>query len=212
MRTRLIVGVSGGSGSGKHRVIHHHLLPALGGTPLILEHDWYYHEVDYLTRAQGVSSRLEINYDQPDAYENLLLVKHLRDLQAGRSIQVYPYQKANGMRRAEPMWLEPRDVVIVDGMMILAVPELVSMLEIRAYVQADDDLRLARRIARDLSFCSAEESELRFRRDVLPAHRRYVEPSRTQAHFVVMNARDGHAPDGIDAFVSAVLRALAEEA
>ncbi len=204
MRTHLIVGIAGGSGAGKHRVIQNHLLPSLNGNALILEHDWYYHGLEYLFDAQGVSRREDINYDHPDAYENTLLATHLRMLRAGRAVEVFPYRKGHGTRSDVPFRLEPREIVILDGMMIFAVPELVEQLSITAYVHAEEPLRLQRRILRDLEFSPEDESVLRFYRDVLPAHHRYVEPHRDSAHFVLHNTRDGDAPGGVDAFLHEV--------
>lgn len=204
----LIVGVSGGSGAGKRRIIDHYLMPALGERALILEHDWYYRELPDLMAVQGVTSQLQINYDHPDAYNNALLIQDIRALRAGRTIDVYPYQKGVGMRSAQAMVLEPRPVVIVDGMMVLAVPELAAELDLKAYVDASEQVRIRRRVARDLFFASEEESRLRFTRDVLPAHYQFVEPARATADFVIDNTRDDEEALGAAAFVSAILERM----
>lgn len=206
MRTQLIVGVSGGSGAGKHLVIHKHLVPALGGCARVIEHDWYYYEFEHLYAVQGVTSRADINYDRPDAYENSLLVRDLDALCAGRAVKIHRYQKGIGLRATEPYLLEPAEVVILDGMMLFAVPEVVSRIHIGAYVHADDQIRLNRRIKRDLGFSTVDESVIRFQRDVLPAHRRYIEPSAAFARYILTNSRDGDRPDGIGEFVERVLK------
>lgn len=208
MKTVLTVGVSGGSGAGKHVLIRDHLLPALGSRALLIEHDWYYYELEPLFKAQGVSSREDINYDIPQAYENALLVEHIRALKAGNTVTVHPYVKGSGMRDSDPIVLEPREVVVVDGMMIYAVPELVAELDLKAYVDASDALRLERRVKRDMSFSTVEESLLRFERDVLPSHRRFVEPYRATADFVLKNETDGANPDGVERFIAEVLSRL----
>lgn len=210
MQARIIVGVCGGSGAGKGHVIHDHLLPALGSAGLVLEHDWYYHEYGTLLGLQGVKSRAEINYDIPQAYENGLLIEHLRALKRGESIHIHKYQKGASVRSPHALHLEPREVVVVDGMMILSVPELVAELDVRGFVEATEPVRLHRRIRRDLAFASEEESRLRFDRDVMPAHRRFVGPSIQLATFVIQNEIDGAAAKGMHEFISAVIRKLHE--
>ncbi len=204
MRTLLVVGVSGGSGAGKHVVIHDYLLPALGDAARVIEHDWYYYEFEDLYRVQGVSCRADINYDRPDAYENSLLVEHLKRLTSGQPVQIHRYRKGVGLREDEPITIEPRDVIILDGMMLFAVPELVRLIELRAYVHAGDDVRLRRRVKRDIDFSTVDESVIRFQRDVLPAHRRYVEPSAAHAGYILVNSRDGEAPEGIDELLAGI--------
>lgn len=176
----------------------------------MLEHDWYYHEHSSLLRMQGVKARAEINYDIPQAYENALLIDHLRALKRGEAISVHRYQKGSGVRSPQALQLEPREVVVVDGMMILSVPELVQELDVRGYIEATEPVRLTRRIRRDLSFSTEEESRLRFERDVMPAHRRFVGPSIQLAHFVIHNEIDGAAATGMHEFISAVIRKLHE--
>lgn len=208
MKARLVVGVSGGSGAGKCRIIDQYLIPALNGSGLILEHDWYYYDWHTLSQNQGVPELKNINFDRPDAYENSLLARDIQALREGRAIDVYRYQKGVCEREAVPLRLAPHEVIIVDGMMVLSVPELVAQLDIRAYVDATDEVRLARRIARDRYFSSEAESRLRFERDVMPAHRTFVEPSRKTADFVLDNSRDNEPAEGVEAFVSAVLSRL----
>lgn len=208
MHARLVVGVCGGSGAGKRRIIDQYLVPALAGAGLILEHDWYYHELPTLFVQQNVTERDDINYDIPDAYENALLIRDIQALRQGRSIDVRRYQKGVGMREEVPMRLAPHEVIIVDGMMVLAVPELAAQMDIKAFVHADPEVRLRRRVARDLYFSSEEESLLRFERDVLPAHIRYVEPSRAIADFVLDNSQDDTPAVGTAQFVEAVVLAL----
>ncbi len=208
MRTLLIVGVSGGSGAGKHLVIHDYLVPALGHSARVIEHDWYYREFEDLYRMQGVSSRADINYDRPDAYENELLVHHLKRLVAGETVEIHRYRKGVGLREIEPVRIEPQEVIILDGMMLFAVPELVRQVHLRAYVHASDQVRLQRRVRRDIAFSTVDESVIRFQRDVLPAHRRYVEPSAVHAGYILVNSRDGCAPEGIQELVSGIDAAL----
>ncbi|MFM7201310.1 MAG: uridine kinase [Myxococcota bacterium] len=205
----LVVGVSGGSGAGKRRIIDDYLMPVLQDRALILEHDWYYRELPDLMAVQGVTSQLQINYDHPDAYDNALLIRDIRALRAGLTIDVYPYQKGVGMRSSHPVIIEPRPVVIVDGMMVLAVPELAAELDLKAFVYASDEVRLRRRVARDLSFASEEESQLRFTRDVLPAHHQFVEPARATADFILDNGLDGEDASGVAPFLSDILARLA---
>ena len=204
MRTLLIVGVSGGSGAGKHVVIHDYLLPALGDAARVIEHDWYYYEFEDLYRVQGVSSRADINYDRPDAYENSLLIQHLERLTAGQPVKIHRYRKGVGLREDDPIVVEPRDVIILDGMMLFAVPQLVRQIQLRAYVHAGDQVRLRRRVRRDIAFSTVDESVIRFQRDVLPAHRRYVEPSAAHASYILLNSRDGEAPEGIEELLSGI--------
>ncbi len=208
MSTRIIIGVAGGSGAGKHRVIHHHIIPDLPYRPTVIEQDWYYHELDVLLHRQGVRSRDEVNYDCPEAYEVELLVEHLEALRRGEVREVRPYSKATGYRDLPPRRIEAREIVIVDGMMVLALPELADLFDLSVFVHADDEIRLRRRVQRDLGFADAEANEKRFMRDVLPAHRRYVDPSRKRADFILDNNVNGEAPGGLDAFLKALFSKL----
>lgn len=208
MRAKLILGICGGSGAGKHRVIHHHLMPLFKNDAVILEHDWYYHELDYLFKHQNVSNRDDINYDRPDAYENDLLVDDITKLRNGEDIRVYPYIKGIGLRQKEPLLISPKPIVIVDGMFVFSVPKLVKCMDICAYIHADDHVRLQRRVKRDLSFSSKEESIGRFYRDVMPAHKEFVEPSKNISDYVIINNINGEASVGIEALISEIEKRL----
>lgn len=179
----LVVGIAGGTGSGKTTVAQE-LAEALPlGRANIIEYDAYY-------RAQGElddEARAAINYDHPDALESELLAEHIRTLRAMKpaDIPVYDFVKHN--RSGEVRSLQPCPVLIVEGIMALAVPCIRELFDIKIFVDTDADLRVFRRIRRDIeqrgrSFSSVREQ---YYETVRPMHMEFVEPSKRWADLIV---------------------------
>lgn len=142
----LIIGIAGGSGSGKTTLACR--LKALFGEDEVrlISHDSYYKRHDELP----FSERCKLNYDHPDAFDNDLLIQHLKELKAGRAIDCPVYDYANHNRSSEVQHIEPAPVLIVEGILPLAEPELCSLFDYKIYVDTDADERILRRILRDV--------------------------------------------------------------
>jgi len=188
-RTPLIVGVAGGSAAGKSTLVEglRAFLPDVATS--LLHQDDYYRDNAHLPQAE----RAGLDYDRPEALDNRRLVRDLRALRDGRAVECPVYCFATHTRRPETRSVEPRDVLLVEGMLILSVPELRELMDVAVYVEAPDEVRLARRVDRDVGpeRRRAEESvREQWAHSVLPGHRRYVEPSKALADIVVTDATD----------------------
>ena len=196
----IIVGVAGGTGSGKTTVVQR-VVDALGEDRVaVIQHDSYYHDRSSI----APEDRLKINYDHPDALETSLLVEHLRELRAGRPIERPVYDFSNHTRRPETVTVEPRASVIVEGILILAAPELRGLMDIRVFVDTDADLRLIRRLERDVSQRGRTADAVldQYVDTVRPMHLEFVEPSKRWAHMIIPEG--GFNRVGVDMLVAEV--------
>src|SRR3954467_7917241 len=145
--TPFVIGVAGGSGSGKTTVVRR-IIESIGDDQVtILEHDCYYRDRNDLR----LEERAALNYDHPDALETDLLVRHLYELRAGRPVQVPGYDFARYARRADTVDVLPRKAVIVEGILIFADAALRGLMDVKVFVDADADTRFIRRLQRDMS-------------------------------------------------------------
>ena len=178
----LVIGIAGGSGSGKTTLMKN-LVERFGDAVTVLSHDNYYKRHDELTYEQ----RCLINYDEPDAFETDLMAQHLDALRHGQSIlcPVYDYTVHN--RSDETVELLPRPVIIVEGILIFENEPLRELMDIRIYVDTDADVRLCRRIKRDVNKRgrTLESVLTQYQQTVKPMHEKYVEPSKKYANLVV---------------------------
>ena len=177
------------------------VVDALGGDRVtVIQHDSYYRD----RSSVAPEERFKINYDHLDALETSLLVEHLRELRAGRSIERPVYDFANHTRRSETVQLEPRAAVIVEGILILAEPELRDLLDIRVFVDTDADLRLIRRLERDVSERGRTEDVVfeQYLETVRPMHLEFVEPSKRWTHIIIPEG--GFNRVGVDMLVAEV--------
>jgi uridine kinase len=196
-----VIGLAGGSGSGKTWLASA-LREALGERCVHLEHDAYYRPLPADRRDRPD----DWNFDEPSALESDLLVRHLAALRAGATVDVPTYGFERHARvGARP--LAPAPLVLVEGILLLAEPALVAALDLRVFVDTPEDVRLERRLTRDVRERgrTAVSVRERFTRFVSPMHARYVEPSRVQADLVL----DGRAP--VDANLRRVLDRLPPE-
>lgn len=178
----LIVGVAGGTGSGK-TTLTRALLEKCEGPPSVLYHDNYYRRQDELTYEE----RERVNYDDLDAFDNDLFVEHLRTLRAGNAVESPIYDFSIHNRSNETTMVEPAPVVIVEGILIFAEARICELLDIKLFVDTDADVRLLRRIKRDVvdrgrTLQSVEEQYLG---TVKPMHELYVEPSKRNADIII---------------------------
>ncbi len=201
----IIIGVSGGSGSGKTTVVQR-VVDDLGSEQItVIQHDSYYRD----RSAVPPEERVRLNYDHPDALDTSLLVTHLHELRAGRAVEIPVYDFTDHTRLANTVRVEPRKVVIVEGMLILAEPALRDLMDIRVFVDADPDLRLIRRVERDVSERGRAIQSVfeQYLETVRPMHLEFVEPSRRWAHLII--AEGGFNQVGVDTLV-AKIRAAAQ--
>lgn len=199
----VVIGIAGGSGSGKTTVLRH-IVDALDPALIaIIEHDAYYRDISHLPQ----DVRREVNFDHPDALETELLLEHLGRLMQGFAIEKPTYDFQQHSRRLETVRIEPRPVLFIDGILVLAEPDLAECLDIKIYVDTDDDIRLLRRIKRDLNERGRSIDDILFQYEhtVRPMHIQFVEPSRRRADLII--PRGGHNRVAID-LVIARIRAL----
>lgn len=179
----IIIGVAGGSGSGKTTVVDA-IIDALGADHVsCIQHDSYYRDRSHVP----ADERAHLNYDHPDALETTLLVEHLRTLKAGRPVEVPVYDFTEHARTTTTVTVEPRRAVILEGILILADRALRAMMDIRVFVDTDADLRILRRIDRDLQERgrSLESVVGQYLETVRPMHLEFVEPSKRYAHVII---------------------------
>jgi uridine kinase len=178
----LSVGIAGGTGSGK-TTLARSIVASLPGDVAVLEHDWYYRDRSRIP----ASERSNLNYDEPDALENDLLTRHLGELRAGRAVECPQYDFATHTRRAESRRVEPKRIVVVEGILIFAVAALREAFDLRIFVDTDDDIRLMRRIKRDIVDRGRDIAaiEAQYHHTVRPMHLLHVAPSKRNAHIIV---------------------------
>ena len=179
----LIIGIAGGSGSGK-TTLALRLKERFGEDEVrLISHDSYYKRHDELP----FEERCKLNYDHPDAFDNALLIYHLQELKAGRSIQCPVYSFVEHNRTDQTVEIQPAKVIIVEGILIFENQELRDLMDIRIFVDSDADIRLCRRIKRDVEKRgrSLESVLTQYQQTVKPMHERYVEPSKRYADLVL---------------------------
>jgi uridine kinase len=184
----LILGVAGGSGSGKTTVVSQ-VMRDLDPIPTsLLHHDSYYRDHPELSDDE----RERLNYDHPGVLESELLAAHLRELIAGRPVEEPIYDFTSHRRMARTRRIEPNPIVIVDGILILAEPALRDLMDIRVYVDTDADLRFIRRLVRDTTERgrSVDSVVRQYQETVRPMHLEFVEPSRRHADVVIPFGRE----------------------
>ena len=182
MDNLLVIGIAGGSGSGK-TTLTKRLVERFGDNVSVLSHDNYYKRHDELT----LEERAKLNYDEPDALDTSLMVYQLDQLRHNMAIDCPVYDFTLHNRSNETIHIEPRRVIIVEGIMIFTDPDLRSLMDIRIFVDTDADIRLCRRIKRDVNKRgrSLESVIAQYKETVKPMHEKYVEPSKKYADLVV---------------------------
>ena len=173
-----VLGLAGGSGAGKTTLVEG-LTSRLRGEVSVLWFDEYYHDLVHLSPDQ----RATVNFDHPDSLDEELLIEHLDGLLAGRPVDVPVYDFATHTRTGRTRRVEPRPVVVVDGILVLAVPDLRSRLDLAVFVDAPAEVRLARRMYRDVRERGRTTASVRaqFEATVAPMHEAFVDPSAEHA-------------------------------
>ena len=203
MEDILVIGIAGGSGSGKTTLMKN-LVERFGDAVTVLSHDNYYRRHDELTYEQ----RCLINYDEPAAFETDLMAAHLDSLRHGQAIDcpVYDYTVHN--RSDETVRIESKPVIIVEGILIFADEALRELMDIRIFVDTDADVRLCRRIKRDVNKRgrTLESVLTQYQQTVKPMHEKYVEPSKRHANLVVPEGGKNYV--ALDMIVDRICRHL----
>jgi uridine kinase len=179
----MVLGVAGGTGSGKTSVAEA-ILSTVGRERIaFLAQDNYYRDVDWA----GPEEILEHNFDHPNAVDSELLVEHLRDLKRGRAIELPVYDFVRHRRTGRTVRIEPRPVVLVEGILLFAEPAVRELLDFKVFVDTDADVRLVRRIRRDLSERGRDVGDVlrQYMTTVRPMHLEFVEPSKRWANVIV---------------------------
>ena len=178
----LVIGIAGGTGSGKTTLMNN-IVTRFQDKVTVLSHDNYYKRHDELS----FEERCQLNYDEPNAIETSLMVEHLKKLRSGESIQCPVYDFTRHNRSDETVTVVPRQVIIVEGILIFENRQLRELMDIRLFVDTDADVRLCRRIKRDVTKRGRTlESVLnQYQTTVKPMHEKYVEPSKKYANLVI---------------------------
>lgn len=202
----VVIGIAGGSGSGK-TTVQRRIIEAFGPHRIaLLDHDSYYVDLSHLP----ADERARFNFDHPDALETDLMVEHLDRLLAGEAVQKPTYDFTTHSRRDETETVYPHPVVIVEGILILGEPELRDRMDVKIYVDAPDDVRLIRRIQRDIHERGRDIETViqQYKRTVRPMHLEFVEPSKRVADVII--PRGGHNRVALDMVMAHVQGLLAE--
>ena len=179
----LIIGIAGGTGSGKTTVVNKIINSLPAGEVAVMPQDSYYKDSSHIPPEE----RSKINFDEPAAIEWTLLVEHLKQLKEGKTIQMPTYSYLTCTRQQETVEVSPSDVVIVEGILVLTDPTIRNLLDIKVFVDADPDDRLIRVIARDcIERGRTPQIVIDRYQDVLkPMHMQYIEPSKRYADLIV---------------------------
>jgi uridine kinase len=202
----LVIGVAGGSGSGKTTVVRR-IMDSLGDVAVtVLEHDRYYRDRLDLR----FEERTALNYDHPDSLETDLLVRHVRELRAGRTVEVPLYDFALYSRRPVSETVAPRRVMIIEGILIFTDADLRRLMDVKVFVDTDDDTRFIRRLQRDLSERGRTVQSVidQYFATVKPMHLEFVEPSKRYADIIL--PQGGHNAVAIDMLLT-LIRSLAAQ-
>ena len=178
----LVIGIAGGSGSGKTTLLKN-IIQTFGPAITVISHDNYYKRHDEMTYEE----RCKLNYDEPAALETDLMVRQLEQLKNGQELLCPVYDFTVHNRSDETMLIKPERVIIVEGILIFENKELRDLMDIKIFVDTDADIRICRRIKRDVNKRgrSLESVILQYQETVKPMHEKYVEPSKKYADIVV---------------------------
>lgn len=183
----LIIGIAGGTGSGKTTVVNNILNNLNSQNVLVISQDNYYKAHDDLSFAE----REKINFDHPRSIDFDLLTENVRDLKNGKIIEQPIYSFITHSRNDETIITYPKEVIIVEGILVFTHPELRELFDLKIFVQTDSDERLIRRITRDIKERGRDLDEVinRYRNTLKPMHEQFIEPSKVHADIIVPNMK-----------------------
>jgi uridine kinase len=202
----VIIGVAGGSGSGKTTVAYRVREACPGKTIQIIHHDAYYHDSSHLP----ISERAKINYDHPNAFETSLLISHLGKLRDGKAVEVPKYDYAIHSRLADTISMVSADIIFVEGILVLESEALRNLMDMRLYVDVDADERVLRRLRRDTEERGRTMESVieQYLHVVRPMHLQFVWPSKRHAHVIIPEG--GHNSVAIDLIATKIMNIIDE--
>ncbi|MCT8340901.1 uridine kinase [Luteirhabdus pelagi] len=183
----LIIGIAGGTGSGKTTVVDQIVAELPKEEVCIISQDSYYKDLSHLPYEE----RVKINFDHPNSIDFDLLVSHLEELRKGNAIEQPVYSFKDHNRTGETETTHPREVIIVEGILILTHPEIRKLFDIKIYVHADSDERLIRRLKRDIAERGRDLEEVlgRYQNTLKPMHQQFIEPTKEYADIIIPTNR-----------------------
>ncbi|HRR10311.1 MAG TPA: uridine kinase [Rhodothermales bacterium] len=204
MKKPVIIGIAGGSGSGK-TTVQRRVMDKFSPDIAVLDHDSYYRDLSHLPHEE----RTKVNFDHPDSLETELMVRHVDSLLKGFAVEKPTYDFSKHSRADKVERITPKPVIIVEGILIFAEPELRKRMDLRVFVDADPDIRLIRRIRRDIHERgrSIESILTQYEKSVQPMYMEFVEPSKRFADIII--TRGGHNEAGISMLLAHVEQLVA---
>lgn len=200
----VVLGIAGGTGSGKTTVARS-IIDRIGQTRVAyLEHDSYYRDLSHMTGEE----RRQVNFDHPDAFDTPLMIEHIKRLLDGVSVQKPVYSYTDSVRTEMTERVDPRPLIVIEGILALENPALRALMDVKIFVDTDDDIRLMRRLRRDTVARgrSMDHVLAQYESTVRPMHLAFVMPSRRQADVVI--PRGGHNRVAITMVADALVRRL----
>jgi uridine kinase len=200
MQRPVLIGIAGGTGSGKTTVATIVRSRFREDSVIIIHHDSYYRDRSTLS----VEERELLNYDHPSAFENSLLAAHLRALASWKGIEMPIYDYRSHTRRAETRTIRPAQIILLEGILVLEDESLRDLMDIKIYIEADSDERFIRRLLRDMKerHRSADSVIEQYVRTVRPMHLQFVEPTKRYADIIIPEG--GHNAVAIDLLVTKI--------
>lgn len=200
MNRPILIGITGGTGSGKSTIAHEIFNSFNEDCIAMVEQDAYYKDQSHLT----MEDRVKTNYDHPKAFDTELLVQHLNTLAEGKAIEKPIYDFASHNRAKETVTVEPKEIIIVEGIMVLEDQKLRDLLDIKVYVDTDADVRIIRRMVRDINERGRTVESVidQYLSVVRPMHMQFIEPTKRYADIIVPEG--GQNKVAIDIMVSKI--------
>ena len=200
---RIVIGIAGGTASGKTTVAEK-LFDAFSNDAVILSHDYYYKPHDDLT----FEERSKLNYDHPDSLDTAMLVEHVRELKAGKTIMHPTYDFAKHSRNPEWRKTDSAKIIIIEGILIFTDKELCDLCDLKLFVDADADERFIRRLTRDVKERGRNMDSVikQYLGTVKPMHEQFVEPSKVKADLII--PQGGHNDIAISMIIDGIKKKL----
>ncbi|WP_068598908.1 uridine kinase [Vaginella massiliensis] len=183
----LIIGIAGGTGCGKTTVVNNILNNINTESVIVISQDNYYRDNEHLP----FEERSKVNFDHPRSIDFELLVEHIKELRKGNSIEQPVYSFITHSRTKDTILTHPKDVIIVEGILVLTDAELRDLFDVKIFVHADSDERLIRRIRRDIQERGRDLDEVlnRYQKTLKPMHQQFIEPSKNYADIIIPNMK-----------------------